>query len=132
MKCYKNSRYWVAENGDVFSKTPEYNKVQIKKSTGYKWLCHKPEKWKQLKHQYSKGYANIATWLNNKRVFTGVHRMVAECYCDGYFEGAHVDHIDNNSLNNHYTNLQWCSKEYNHCKSANTNFPLYHQWCKSL
>ena len=39
-----------------------------------------------------------------------IHRLVAEIYVPGYFEGAHVDHIDCNILNNHYTmcNVSWC------------------------
>lgn len=43
-----------------------------------------------------------------------VHRLVAESFCEGYFDGALVDHIDGNRLNNHFTNLRWVNRAENH------------------
>jgi hypothetical protein len=39
---------------------------------------------------------------------------------DGYKDGLFVDHIDNNRLNNCYTNLQWLSNEENVIKELKT------------
>ena len=137
MKQFKDSRYWVTENGKIWSKTDAYKNIESVTYTlksgvckTYTWIKSKPEKWKKLKPQYKKGYQYYAVWLNKKRVNESGHRMVAEIYCSGYFEGAHVDHIDNNKTNNHYTNLQWCTKEYNHHKGNKTTFPLYSEWSK--
>ena len=38
-----------------------------------------------------------------------VHRLVALHFVDGYYDGAHVNHIDNNKLNNNAENLEWVS-----------------------
>lgn len=43
-----------------------------------------------------------------RKVF--IHRVVAECWLGPRPEGMQVDHIDRNSLNNHYTNLRYVTK----------------------
>ena len=137
MKQYKDSRYWVSEDGEVWSKTDAYNHIESRtdilksgETKTYTWIRNKPEKWRQLKPQFKKGYEYYGIWLGKKRTNKSGHQMVAELYIPGYFEGAHVDHIDNNKTNNHYTNLQWCTKEYNHSKGDKTTFLLYSEWCK--
>lgn len=42
-----------------------------------------------------------------------VHRLVAMAFVEGYQDGYQVNHIDENGLNNHYTNLEWCTGKYN-------------------
>lgn len=47
-----------------------------------------------------------------------VHRIVASAYkFDSYFEGATVDHIDSNKINNDITNLEWVSQSENEYRS---------------
>jgi len=43
-----------------------------------------------------------------RKVF--IHRVVAECWHGEKPEGLQVDHIDRNSLNNHYSNLRYVTK----------------------
>lgn len=43
-----------------------------------------------------------------RKVF--LHRVVAECWLGARPEGMQVDHIDRNSLNNHYSNLRYVTK----------------------
>ena len=133
MRQYKESRYWVSEVGEVSRYYPEkiYENKRWYKDHYQFWNQHIPEKWKQLKPYIGNhGYYTISACSNNIQKTLLVHRMIAEIYVPGYFEGAHVDHIDNNPLNNHYSNLQWCTKEYNHSKSNKTTFPLYIEWNK--
>jgi hypothetical protein len=42
-----------------------------------------------------------------------VHRIVAKYFCEGYFDGAVVNHKDCNKLNNNADNLEWCTSSYN-------------------
>lgn len=56
------------------------------------------------------GYARVA--INQRR--TLVHRLVAETYLKPRRGRAKlVNHIDGDKLNNHYTNLEWCTQKQN-------------------
>lgn len=55
------------------------------------------------------GYLRITR--KNKAFF--IHRLVAMHFVDGYFEGAVVNHKDENKQNNIWTNLEFCTNEYN-------------------
>lgn len=46
-----------------------------------------------------------------------VHRLVAKYFCDGYFDGAVVNHKDSNKHNNVYWNLEWITQKENIHKS---------------
>ena len=52
---------------------------------------------------------------------TFVHRLVAMLFVDGYSDDLVVDHIDENSLNNKWTNLQWIKSKDNVSKSLKYN-----------
>lgn len=43
-----------------------------------------------------------------------IHKLVAFKFCGGYSDKTnYVNHIDENRLNNHYKNLEWCTNKYN-------------------
>jgi hypothetical protein len=42
-----------------------------------------------------------------------VHRLVAAAFCDGYFDGAVVNHKDGNKQNNSSENLEWVTQSEN-------------------
>ena len=56
------------------------------------------------------------------------HRLVATCFVDGYFEGAVVNHKDGNTLNNHYTNLEWTTQRNNIIDGNNRNGQTFTKW----
>ena len=134
MRQYRETDYWIGRGGEVSRYYPD----RLVKSSSYKgkqYYRRLPEKWKLVKPftQNKHGYYTISsTGLSSSSLTKTryLHRLVAEIYVPGYFEGAHVDHIDCNKFNNHYTNLQWCTSEYNSTKGDNTTFPLYIEWNK--
>ena len=57
-------------------------------------------------------YLRVGVRLTKKHsVCFPVHRAVASMFVDGYNVGLDIDHKDNNSLNNHWTNLHWIDRK---------------------
>jgi len=57
----------------------------------------------------STGYPSITY---NSKKYT-VHRLVAKLFVPNPKKLSHVNHKDGRRDNNHYTNLEWCSHQYN-------------------
>ena len=130
MKKWRNTNYYVTENGELLKHWPEKRYTFTKKHPPYSTYNQViPERWQKLKlHPNMRGYLLYNITENNKKSRTyNIHQLVAECYVSGWFEGAEVDHIDNNFLNNHYSNLQWCTPTYNKLK-RHQPLPLYSVW----
>jgi hypothetical protein len=68
------------------------------------------------------GYPTIAVKTGATRKKWLVHRLIAEAFVLGQFEGATVDHIDGNKENNRADNLRWVTR------AENTR----HQWLNGL
>lgn len=66
-------------------------------------------------------YCNVILCRDGEQVTKSIHRLVAEAFVDGYFDGAVVNHIDGNNRNNHYTNLEWVTQMVNVHKSYETS-----------
>lgn len=60
-----------------------------------------------------------------------VHRLVAFAFCQGYFEGAVVNHKDEDKRNNNADNLEWCTQSYN-CKYGHRNDAMINQRKKAV
>ena len=59
------------------------------------------------------GYSTL-TLRKDKRPFTArVHRIVADSFYDGVHDEFDVNHIDGNKLNNHISNLEFCTRKEN-------------------
>ncbi len=130
MKQFRDTNYYVTEDGRVFKHTPEYNHEYYTNHYGANGIVkktlmkkHRPEKWKEPKPQ-DNGYGYLKVYIGNNK-YKRIHQLVAELYVDGWFDGAEVDHIDCNKHNNHYTNLQWCTSEYNRSKGNDPTYPLF-------
>ena len=126
MKQFRNTPYYLDKDGNIYRHYPPYQ-YRCKK-TG--WLKqNKPEKYSLVKGSYrNDGYLQVSINMDGVKGKYLKHRVVAEVLVPGYFEGAHVDHIDCNKSNNHPSNLQWCTKEYNHKKGNNPNYLLFAQY----
>jgi hypothetical protein len=81
------------KNGRMIKQT-----LYIHNKTGYKqYLCH------------------LSKLVDGRRFDkrAQLSRLVALAFCANPNDETVVDHLDNNSLNNHYTNLRWCTSQQN-------------------
>ncbi|AZF89223.1 HNH nuclease like protein [Bacillus phage vB_BthM-Goe5] len=99
--------YLVSETGVIKSE----DRV-VKHSRG----GNKRLKSKTLTHKVDKyGYAEVSLSKDGKRTSCKVHRLVAQAFVDNPNEdnNTHINHKDEDKLNNHKDNLEWCTPSYN-------------------
>lgn len=69
---------------------------------------------KLLKKKISKfGYIRYTLCENGKQSFFLAHRLVAEYFLQNPNSESQVNHKDEDKSNNHFSNLEWCSRVYN-------------------
>lgn len=61
----------------------------------------------------TKGYKFVTLNKDYKQFHLSVHRAVALTYIPNPHNYPHVNHIDENKVNNHVSNLEWCTPRYN-------------------
>ena len=64
-------------------------------------------------------------------IWANLARLVAFAFCDGYFDGAQVNHKDENPQNNYASNLEWCTASFN-CKYGHRNDRMIEMRRKSV
>ena len=85
--------YQISSNGRIYSLKKKICKVPDKSNKG--------------------GYLRVQLINDNSRKKYFIHRLVAEAFVAGYFEGANVNHKDFNIHNNKAENLEWVTKKQN-------------------
>jgi hypothetical protein len=90
-----NGVYYVSPTGRIFSR--------------------KRKKFKELKQWYT-GDGYLRTKLYNKSIT--VHRVVAQALVPNPEQLDTVDHINEDKLNNHFTNLRWLSRADNAARAG--------------
>jgi hypothetical protein len=90
MKRYQDTDYYVTETGEVFS--------------------GKFDKLKKLKpSDNSRGYLQVYLMIDGKQINKSIHRLVGETFIPNPENYPQINHIDGNKLNNHVSNLEWCT-----------------------
>ena len=59
------------------------------------------------------GYKTVCLSKNNSYKLCKVHRLVAETFIPNPMQLPYVNHKDEIKTNNHISNLEWCTAEYN-------------------
>lgn len=64
--------------------------------------------------------------VNKRNIPYKIHRLVAKYFVDNPLGKPEVNHIDGNTLNNHYSNLEWVTRRENiiHCVNNNLQTPF--------
>lgn len=84
--------YQITEDGKVFNtKTGNYRKHSLDGG----------------------GYPQVTFFGKNKKISVKIHRLVAMAFIPNNTGYNVINHLDGNKLNNHYTNLEWCSHSQN-------------------
>lgn len=95
--------YQVSNEGQVRSLD---RVVTQQNRTGYAPLT-RTYQGKTLSPKLDAGYFRLQLSDRVRRKTVAVHILVAQAFCEGYFEGAVVNHKDGNKLNNNANNLEW-------------------------
>lgn len=98
-------QYMVSSFGRVASK---YRSIQYKDGRIY---TYQPVLKKQTLDQH--GYLFILLHKNGKRKRVYSYRLVAESFISNPSNLLCIDHIDTNKINNHASNLKWCTQKEN-------------------
>ena len=96
--------YQVSNLGRVRS----LDRVVIRPHPKDKHLCEYKIKGRILVQLPStNGYHSVNLHKEQMQIHVTVHRLVARAFVPGYFDGAHVNHKDENKHNNQADNLEW-------------------------
>lgn len=68
---------------------------------------------KALQPSWNKQYLQVQLFLKDVNHHRLVHRLVADAFIPNPNSKPHINHIDGNKLNNHMSNLEWCTPQEN-------------------
>lgn len=93
--------YKVSNKGNVYS-------VERISSQGNKWggITLKPAR-------HRDGYIYVALCKNGIKNYKLIHRLVAETFIPNPKGFLEINHIDEDKINNHVENLEWCTRKHN-------------------
>jgi hypothetical protein len=108
----------VLENDEEFKNIGIYNNHNFSsyEVSNYGKIRHIKNQYYLAQGLSKTGYYRVALYTTNhiKRIILQIHRLVAHKFCDGKSEiRNYVNHIDENTLNNNYKNLEWCTTKEN-------------------
>lgn len=78
-----------------------------------KVMRFKANKWSDIHGEVNHGYHRVNLSVNGVAKKFRVHRLVAQAFIENPLNKPYVNHIDGNKLNNHVSNLEWCTASEN-------------------
>ena len=66
-----------------------------------------------VQHKSKEGHMQVMLRIGGRRIHTGIHRLVAMAFVDGYQPDFVVNHKDENPANNCADNLEWITRSEN-------------------
>lgn len=94
--------YYITSDGDVYS-----NRLR---------QCDKERHLRKMTPKNpgkDSKYLSVILCRDGEQKTFSIHRLVAEYFCPGYFDGAVVNHIDGDNRNNKSSNLEWVTAKEN-------------------
>ena len=113
-------RYLISDEGDIYSLPKVVKGAWLQKRKG-KFL-KKGKCGRKGQPQYEFVILVDCNGIHHKE---SVHRLVAKAFVDNPNNLPEVNHKDENSLNNHADNLEWCDRQYNIEYSKNKRVGQY-------
>jgi hypothetical protein len=110
-----NKKYIVTEFGEIFSL--QYKEIRKIKFS----VCSKGK--------YGKGYLKCGLSKNNKSITVMVHQIVAENFLEKKEKSMVINHIDGDSFNNYYKNLEFMTQRENLLDANKRNNQTFLKWC---
>ena len=96
IQCNLECNYLISDMGNI---------KHIKRNKNLKF---------SLSNYKGNGYPQVKIYLGSKLTCQKIHKLVMISFKqDEYFEGAVINHIDGNKLNNNLDNLEWCTASEN-------------------
>lgn len=102
--------YKVSENGDILSlaRVDTYinQGVLVKRNRSEKKLTYKVNRGGYATYHLRDASRDIESWPT-------AHRLVATAFVPNVDNKPYINHKDGDKLNNHYSNLEWCTAQEN-------------------
>jgi hypothetical protein len=103
--------------------------VHIKTKAGWEATRHMKEKNMSLLNSH--GYLAVQLSDGKKKKRQSVHRLVGKMFVNNPLNKQEINHIDGNKSNNHYSNLEWCTRSENLYHAYSTGLRIPSQTNKS-
>lgn len=130
MICCANEVWTFIKGFEPFYRISTCGRVQTCRARGGRRTPDRVGKWRDLRQFATKLHRNhrclqVYLYKNSIRVICTVHRLVYESFKGDISKELVIDHIDNDSLNNHLGNLRPATQAQNQINSKNKSRGIY-------
>lgn len=73
---------------------------------------------KILKHRQRKGYYLVQLYIEGRKIYPSVHKLVALAFVPNLENKPDINHLNGNKADNRALNLEWCTKSENQIHSV--------------